>query len=148
MYEGMSISNRDGEQLYVDMFLDSDTAVNQRARKAWIFHLNFLKDLVYSELIPVGIKIEIYFANPVVLLSPFTCAYYLQFLCYHEIRQYDRRDHALMQLTEVASNLVRCGMPSTTLNLAGHCMLLAGKRAQARDMFYRSCKMVRNVSTT
>ena len=131
------VSN-ESKELYVDMFLDSDFTIIQRARKAWISNMYFPKDLVYSELIPVGIKIELYFANPVVFLSPFTCAYYLQFLCYHEMRQYDRRDRALQQLIDVANNPRQCGMPHTTFNIAGHCLLLAGKQDQAHDMFYRS----------
>ena len=132
-----NISN-ERKQLYVETFLDSGTTLIQRARKAWLFYLFFLKDIIYSELIPMGLKIELYFSYMCVMLSPFTCAHYLQFLCYHEMHQYDRRDCALRQLTEVANNPEQTCCPVTALNLAGHCMLLAGKRAQARDVFYRS----------
>ena len=134
------MTNNDCEQLYVDMLLDSDTEVNERARKAWIFNLYFVKDSFYSELIPVGIQIEFHFSDVAAILSPITCAYYLQFLCYHEMHQYDRRECALQQLMEVAYNYMYepLGNPVTTWNIAGHCLLLAGKRAQARDMFYRS----------
>ena len=125
-------------QLYVDMFLDSDTTVIQRARKAWLLDFLLTMDMIDSELIPIGIKIELYFSNMVVIFSPFTCAYYLQFLCYHDMHQYDRRDRALLQLIEVANNPEQCGEAFATWNLAGHCLLLAGKRDQARDMFYRS----------
>ena len=132
--------NNERERLYVDMFLDSGTTVIQRARKAWMFHLYFDRDMIDSLSLPMGIQIELYFNDSMtaIFLSPFTCAYYLQFLCYHEMRQYDRRDRALQQLTEVVSNPEQQGMPLTTLNITGHCLLLAGKRDQARHMFYTS----------
>ena len=131
------ISN-ESKQLYVDMFLDSGTTVIQRARKAWMFHLFFKNDMTDS--LPNGIQIELYFSdsNLNLILSPFTCAYYLQFLCYHKMCQYDRRDRALRQLIEVADNPEQYGFPITTWNIAGHCLLLAGRPDQARGMFYKS----------
>ena len=121
-------------QLYGDMFLDSDTTVIQRARKAWLPNLHIMRDM-YSESMPIAIQIGLYFSDLDLVLSPFTCAYYLQFLCYHEMCQYDRRHCALQQLAEVPNNSEQSGMPITTLNILGHCMLLAGYRAQARDVF-------------
>ena len=51
----------ESEQLYVDMFLDSDTTIIQRARKAWMFQLWFTKDM--SDSLPFGIQIELYFCD-------------------------------------------------------------------------------------
>ena len=124
----------EGEQLYADMFLDSHSTATQRARKAWMFCLEIIEEMISM---PTGIQIELY-SHKICYLSPFTCAYYLQFLCYHDMRQYNRRDRALRQLTEVATNPEQRGNPLTAFNIAGHCMLLVGKRDQARDMFYRS----------
>ena len=135
LYEG-SVSN-EGDQIYVDKFLDSNITVMQKAKTAWIFDLHFLKDMLPTE-IPTGIKIELHFCNRAVSLSPFICAYYLQFLCYNEMRQYARRENALQHLTEVANNHAQSGLPMTSMNIAGHCLLVAGKIDQARGMFYRS----------
>ena len=149
------------EQLYVEMFLNSDATILQRARKAWMLSLYFTKYMSHS--MPFGIQIELYFCDIDVSLSPFTCAYYLQFLCYHGMQQYDRRDRTLQQFIEYLcspeqshlqiSTTIIAGHylcieylfntiqgaegqhPFSTLNLAGHCLLLAGKRDQARVMF-------------
>ena len=121
------------EQLYVDMFLDSDTTITQRARKAWMSRMLFTKDM--SDSLPLGIQIELYFCDHVLFLSPFTCAYYLQFLCYHEMCQYNNRDRALQQLFEVSYNPEQSGNWYTSANIPGHCMLLAGKRAQVQYVF-------------
>ena len=109
---------KDAEQLYVDMFLDSDDTVIQRARTAWMFDLNFMENI--TDAVPLAIQIEIYFSGDIVQLSPFTCAYYLQFLCYHRMQQYDNRDRALQQLIEVVFNREQCGKPWTSWSIAGH----------------------------
>ena len=126
-------------QLYQDMFLNSDDTVIKRARSAWMFNLDFTKDM--ADVVPLAIQIEIYLKDDLpVRLSPFTCAYYLQFLCYHRMQQYDNRDRALQQLIEVAYNRDQFGEPWISWSIMGHCMLLAGRRVQARDMFFRSYK--------
>ena len=56
------VTSDESKETYVDMFLDSDTTIIKRAKKAWIFHLYFPKDVVYSEWMPMGIKIELYFS--------------------------------------------------------------------------------------
>ena len=139
-YVMLNARNKGKKQLYVDIFLDSGTTLIQRIRKAWMFDLLFKKDMIDSVPLPMGIQIELYFSDSsmYVYLSPFTCAYYLQFLCYHKMCQYDRRDRALLHLIEVTDNPEQRGMPFTSFNIAGHCLLLAGKRDQARDMFYHS----------
>ena len=124
-------------QLYEKKFLDSDTTVIHRARNAWMFSLNFMKDRHYP--VPLAIQIELYFCLNFVPISPYTCAYYLQFLCYHKMHQYDNRDCALQQLIEVTDDIEQIGIhPFISFNIAGHCLLLAGKRELAQTMFYES----------
>ena len=128
---------KDVKQLYVDMFLESDDKVIQRSRKAWMFDLYVTKNMI--DVVPLAIQIVVYFrGDHPVLLSPFTCAYYLQFLCYHRMQQYDNRDHALQQLIEVAHNKEQCGDLLTSLSIAGHCLILAGRKVLARDMLHCS----------
>ena len=130
-------ASNETKQLYTEMLLDSNTAVPDCARKAWMFDLTFEK--YTHDPVPLAIQIELYFCITCVWLSPFTCAYYLQFLCYHAMGQYDNRDRALQQLTEVARNVEQCGnMMHFSHNIAGHCLLLAGKTEQARAMFNES----------
>ena len=127
----------DAKQLYVDTFLDSDITTIHRARKAWMFDLTFAQAM--TNVVPLAIQIELYFrGTQIVWLSPFTCAYYLQFLCYHEMHQYDNRDHALQQLIEVGKNPKQHGYPLTSFNIIGHCLLLAGRTVQARTILYWS----------
>ena len=130
MYEDSAIN--EVEQLYGDMFLDSHSSATQRARKAWMFILKIIKNI---KSMPIGIRIEAKFGDLCILLSPLTCLYYLQFLCYHEMRQYDNRDRSLWQLTDLAIHKKPHGDILTSYNIAGHCLLLAGKRDDARFMF-------------
>ena len=137
-------TSTDAKQLYLDMFLDSDDTVIEKARTAWMFDLSVTKKMI--DVVPLAIQIEIYFRGDIVTsLSPFTCVYYLQFLCYHKMQQYDNRDRALQHLIEVAFNTKQLGKePWTSWNIAGHCLLLAGRRDQARDMLSRSYFAMRN----
>ena len=136
MYRMYSM-NTDAKQLYVDKFLNSDVTVIQKARKAWMLDLEFMK--IKTDMVPLAIQIELNFSlTESFALSPFTCAYYLQFLCYHRMHQYDNRDRALQQLIEVVNNREQCGRQWISLNIAGHCLLLAGRTAQAQHAFYRS----------
>ena len=100
----------------------------------------FVKDM--NDAMPIGIQIELLFCHKSMRmkwLSPFTCAYYLQFLCYHAMHQLDNRERALQQLIDAVHDVKQCGNEQfTSLNIAGHCLLLAGKLVQARDMFYQS----------
>ena len=134
--------NNDSEpkRLYADMFLDSDTTAIQRARKAWMFDLYLTRVIAY--LVPLAIKIELYFSDPVfnfISLSPLTCIYYLQFLCYHRMCQYDSRNRALQQLSELLTTNERITDETYhSANIAGHCLLLAGERTQAWELFNQS----------
>ena len=133
----LTFVDTEAKQLYADMFLDSDVTMIQRAKKAWISDLLITKDMI--DVVPLAIQIELHFfdLHPIPL-SPFTCAYYLQFLCYHRMQQYENRDSALRQLIEVVFNREQCSIHYFSINIAGHCLLLAGKRDQARAMFIRS----------
>ena len=137
-HHGINLANTEAKQLYVDMFLDSDDTTPQRLRKAWMFDLIVTQDMI--DMLPLAIQIELICSCSLfsVHLSPFTCTYYVQFLCYHRMQQYDNRDRALQQLIEVASNTEQYGFPWFSLNIAGHCLLLIGRPDQARDMFYKS----------
>ena len=123
-------------QLYVDMVIDSDITMIQRARKAWLFDVLIRKDM--TKLVPLGIQIELYFCDSLVRLSPYVCTYYLQFLCYHELRQNDNRDRALQHLVDAALDEEQTGVASHSLNLAGHCLLVAGERSRAKNIFWTS----------
>ena len=135
MYEFNTIDS-EVKQLYVDMFLDSDVTMAQRAKKAWMLDLHVTKDM--TDVLPLAFQIELYFDADHLFVSPFTCAYYLQFLCYHRMHQYDNRDRALQQLIEVANNKKQWGAQWISLNIVGHCLLLVGNRGQARDKFKKS----------
>ena len=77
----------------------------------------------------------------IVYISPLTYAYYLMFLCYHELDQYDNRDRALRQLVDTVNDRERCGVyRHHSYNIAGHCMLIAGYVEMAREMFLHSAR--------
>ena len=144
---GICASN-EAKELYVNMFLDSGVPMFQRARTAWMFNLWIAHDMI--NMIPLAIKIELFFntypALPV-SLSPFTCTYYLQFLCYHNMHQYNNRDRALQELIDIVNDeyFNRIGNPRVSLNIAGHCLLLAGRRDQALVMFQRSYRFTEDI---
>ena len=141
-YEQMSDETK---CMYVDKFLNSPCTQIQRAREALLVDIMFEKCM--TEIVPLAIQIELYFCrvdglNYIynrVWLSPYVCAYYLMFLCYHELGQYDNRDHALRQLIDVVNNREQCGgRRDFSYNIAGHCLLVAGQIDRARSMFIRS----------
>ena len=125
--------------LYTEAFSASTTSVVERARTAWMFNLHITENEIYS--MPLGIQIELSHCDPKlgVNLSPYTCAFYLIFLCHHELREFEQRDDALRQLIDVTNDQEQVGMiPHHSFNLAGHCLLMAGETTRARDMFLRS----------
>ena len=128
--------------IYVDKFLNSSCTQIERARVAWLMDICF--DKCMTELLPLAIQIELYFsrvdsANFVydrVVLSPYVIAYYLMFLCYHELGQYENRNRVLRQLIEIVNNREQCGSRRDfSYNIAGHCLLVTGQIDRARDMF-------------
>ena len=141
-------ASNEAKDLYVDMFLNSNKTVLQRIRESWLLDMQFMKD--FTDIVPLAIQIELYFCDPScgVQVSPFICTYYLQFMCFHQMQQYDKRDRVLKELIEVATNIhvLQCGQrPFISLNIAGHCLLIAGRRNQARDMFDMSYELTQMV---
>ena len=137
----------ESKRRYVDTFLNSSCTVMERAKHAWITDIIFYKYM--TEVLPLAIQIElnhipdlIYGIN--IPLSPFTCAYYLMFLCYYELGQYDNRDRALQELIVVVNNSEQCGIRRHhSYNIAGHCLLMTGEKDIAHDMFYKSIQFAR-----
>ena len=101
--------------------------------------------ITHSEysFVPRAIQIELDHCDPElgVKISPFTYAYYLMFLCYHGLGQYDDRDRASRQLFDTVRDDKRCGVARYySINIAGHCMLMAGHVDMAKDMFLISAR--------
>ena len=139
-------SNDDAKGFYVDMFINSDTSQIQRMKKAWLVDLEFVKQT--ADGLPLAIQIELYFSDdPVgVWISPYICAYYLIFLCFHELGEYDKRDRALQHLIEVVNNEVQRGtLFHHSYNITGHCLLVVGDIDRARDMFTLSYELSRMI---
>ena len=127
------------KERYVDVFSCNDTQVTKRARKTWMFDLRITPS--HMDTVPAAIQIELVHCYNLyrVHLSPFVCAYYLMFLNYCGLSQYDNRDRALRQLIDVVYYPEQCGhFLHHSYNIAGHCLLSVGETEQARDMFMRS----------
>ena len=133
-------SGDDSKQLYVDRYCGRNTDILCRAKEAWLFHMRIYHSQ-YS-FVPRAIQIEIDYCDPLigVLISPFIYAYYLMFLCYHGLGQYDNRDRALRQLVDTVKDRERCGFIHHSYNIAGHCLLMAGNVEMARNMFLESAQ--------
>ena len=136
-----SDESNDSREMYVDVFGGSDMTTMQRARMAWMFPMCFNKETSYP--LPLAIQIELQFSVFSIDIAPLTCAYYLQFLCYFDRHQYDSRDRALEQLVDFSKREAANGHYSD-LNIAGNCLLLAGKRAEAEDLFRISYTVKQN----
>ena len=124
---------------HVDIFSSSDNPVTERARKDWMFDLIIMPSDI--EMVPAAIQIELTHCDKEygVRVSPFVCAYYLMFLNYHVLHQFENRDRALRQLVDTVSNQEQCGsLRWFSYNIAGHCLLHVGLYERARDMFIRS----------
>ena len=138
-------------ELYKDIFSDSSgtcTAI-QRAKRAWMLDLTLDKTMIY--IVPLALGIELFFSDDLlgIYISPFTCLYYLQFLCYHKLQQFNNRERALRLLMDVTMNDGQCSdNPVSSFNIAGHCLLLAGYTDRARAVFLRSYRLTRKVPPT
>ena len=133
----------EAKELYVDRFMDSEIKVKNRAKTAWLTPLMVDKDMTHA--MPLAIQIELLFHDhdvyPLMPLSPYVCAYYLMFLCYHELHQYDNRNRALRQLVDVAiTEWLNAPIDYISWNISGHCLFLAGDRTQAHEVFVKSYK--------
>ena len=134
-----SFSMPDTRWLYVDMFMNSCSSVEERAKQTWLIPLHFEKCM--TDMLPLAIQIELYFCDFVTFVSiqPLLMTHYLAFQCHHELGQYDHRDNALRQLVDLVNNdAEKDNSPEQLFNIAGHCLLIAGDIARARDMFIRS----------
>ena len=133
----LRVSN-ETKKWYVDVF-SRDKNVAIRARQAWMFDIVLMPSDI--DMVPAAIQIELTHCDHLlgVYLSPFVCAYYLMFLNYHALHQFENRDRALRQLFEAVNNREQCGdCRWHSYNIAGHCLLYMGLYEQARDMFIRS----------
>ena len=100
LYEGPIHVNVSSNRMYEDIYSRRGLDTLSRAKEAWLLDI-WVTKAKYPYL-PQAIQIELYYTDPnvVVFFSPFTYAYYLLFLCCHELGQYDNRDHALRQLLD------------------------------------------------
>ena len=132
-------SGEDSKQLYIDRYRGRNRDILCRAKEAWLFDINITnRDFSF---VPRAIQIELDYGDQDfgVRISPFTYAYYLMFLCYHGLGQYDNRDRALRQLVDTVNNRERSGVfRHHSYNIAGHCMLMAGDVYMARILFIES----------
>ena len=135
-------ASNEAKELYVNIFMNSGVPMTQRARTAWIIDLCIAHDM--TDMVPLAIQIELFFHKTTTIrLSPFICMYYLQFLCYHDLHQYNNRDCALQELIDILKDKNRIGYTYISLNIAGHCLLLAGKRDEALVMFQNSYRFTK-----
>ena len=140
-YTGCSLRHLSDEtkERYEDMCSSIDTRITERARKAWMFDLRIMP--LNMDMTPAAIQVELIHCDEEfgVYLSPFVCAYYLMFLNYYGLRQYDNRDRALRQLVDVVNDPEQHGLHRWhSFNIAGNCLLSVGETEQARNMFMRS----------
>ena len=129
-------SGENSEQLYVDRYCGRNTDILCRAKEAWLFDMH----ITHSEysFMSRAIQIELDHCDPKfgVCISPFTYAYYMMFLCYHGLGQYDNRNRTLRQLVDTVNDRVKRGLRRHhSYNITGHCLLMAGYVDTARDAF-------------
>ena len=140
MSQGHLLSSRESTSLYEHVYLQSDADVVERIKTSWLQDLWFYKDMLYKINLPSAVRIELSVCDEIlgVCVSPFVFAYYLMFLCHHELHQFDDRDRTLRLLFDTVYNREQCGPFHHPLNIAGHCLLLAGRRDRARQIFIKS----------
>ena len=134
-------SNDLSKQLYVEKYCTENSNITRRVKEAW------LKDMFITQeeycFVPRAIQVELYYCHKTigVFISPFTYAFYLMFLCYHELGEYDNRDRALRQLVDTVNDRERCSVwRHHSFNIAGHCMLMAGYEEMAKKLLLESAQ--------
>ena len=138
-YSQARVKSSDASKLlYKDSLLTREINPIERAKQAWLFDIYI--DRRHYNFMPSAIKIEIFYLRIFrsFTISPYTYAYYLMFLCYHGLGQYDSRDYALGQMadTVLEPGLKRCSDEiHHTYNIIGHCFLVAGQADMARECF-------------
>ena len=141
-------SSRESASLYEHVYLQSDADVMERLTTSWLQDLYFYKDMSYNINLPAAVRVELSVCDEGVgvHVSPFVFAYYLMLLCHHELHQYDDRDRALRLLLDTVDNPQQRGaLYHPSLNIAGHCLLLAGQTDRAREMFTLSYQLTQTV---
>ena len=139
-------SSRESTSLYEQVYLKSEADFIERLRTSWLRDLRFHKHMLHNINLPSAVRVELSFCDDYrgVNVSPFVFPYYLMFLCHHELHQYDDRDRALRLLLDTVDNPEHRDALYHSLNIAGHCLLLAGQMDRAREMFivsYRATQM-------
>ena len=145
MTSGCIISSNESKSLYEHVHLHSDGDVVERISTSWLRDLRFFKNMLYNIKVPLAIHVELSFCDELqgVRVSPFIFAYYLMFLCHHELHQNDERDCVLRLLVDTVNNYQELNglLLHHSLNIAGHCLLLAGHKDCAREIFIRSFQL-------
>ena len=142
--ESAIVNSCESVNLYVDKFMSSSCTTLERGKEAWLRNLIFTKRR--AEILPTAIQLELFYLTHLEIqtfISPFIVAYYLMFVSYHELGQYDDRNRVLEQLVDSVNNLEQCGLFHHTCNIAGHCLLIAGHTERAIKMFCRSIKFTK-----
>ena len=146
-YSLLSNSSNDlSKQLYVNKYCTRNLNIIRKAKEAWLKDMRFTP--AEYPFLPSAIQVELCYCPEKfgVLISPFTYAYYLMFLCYHGLGQCDNRDRALRQLVDtVNDDERRCVVRFHSYNIAGHCMLMAGYVEMARELFLISAQFTHNL---
>ena len=118
-----------------------------REKEAWLFDLNIVGDDLAC--MPFAIQAEIVNSDPKIgiFISPFTYSYYLMFLCYHELGQFENRDRALCKLLDTINDHRRCSvMRHISYNIAGNCFLMVENSEMARELFVKSVQFTQQIS--
>ena len=138
MSRGFLLSSRESTSLYEHVYFQSDADVVERLRTSWLRVLRFYKDILYKINLPTAIHVELSFCDEKrgLDVSPFVFAYYLMFLCHLELHRFDDMDRTLRLLLDTLTNHEQYGVtPHHSLNIAGHCLLLAGRGNMAHVLF-------------
>ena len=141
-------TNIDSIRRYNDIYSNDSSDFITKAREAWLIDI-YMTQKDY-DFVPRAIQIELNYCDPEmgILISPFTYAYYLMFLSYDGLEQYDNRDRALRQLIDtVNDNEKSTAFQNTECNITGHCLLMTGQLDMARDFFVRSAQISKRVSS-
>ena len=132
------LDNEDKKLLYLET-ISLRRHSPSRNTKFWLF--NIMISRADYDFVPRAIQIEIFYSDPDfgIDFSPFTYAYYLMFICYHGLGQFDRRNNALRQLVDTVIDKERCCvLRQFSYNVTGSCLLFVGQTDTARDLFLKS----------
>ena len=138
-YSGILRTNFGSKRLYMDRYNSLTLTALYRAKAAWLMDINITQ--TEYPFMPRAIQIELDYCDSKIgiFISPYTYAYYLMSVCYHEMGQYEKRDRALHQLIETVHDDERCSfMKRVSYNIAVHYLLIAGYIDMARILFLQS----------